>query len=121
MSISQTEFNQFVRTFNDNYLELLRRAAQGTFDERLVQSFIWLRDTYEVILRLHDVGDVNYETELYPLSLRGNAELLVDWGFKPVEIDHIFGFLDYFRIHSGRELEVPSSTGGAGRSSNERS
>jgi hypothetical protein len=115
MSISQTEFNQFVRTFNDNYLELLRRAAQGTFDDRLVQSFVWLRDTYEVILRLHDVGEVNYEAELYPLSLRGNEELLVDWGFKPIEIDHIFGFLDYFRSHNGRDLEAFAATGGTGR------
>lgn len=105
MSISQAEFNQFVRTFNEHYLELLHRAAACYDDERILESFSWLKDSYEVVLRLHDTGEVDYEVSLLPLSLQGNRDLLTVWGFTAEEIDNILKFFVRFRDHYGRDLE----------------
>jgi hypothetical protein len=106
MSITQREFNQFVRNFNDNYLEVLGRAAAGRSDERLVQSFLWLNETYEVVLRLHDLGDVGYEVLMLPLSFRGNEEFLREHGFDEIQIERILKFLVYFRERTGPDLEA---------------
>jgi hypothetical protein len=105
MSISQEEFNVFVRNFNRDYVLLLKRAAHERSSPGLMRWFDSLRDSYEVILKMHDTQDLNYEVALYPFSLTGNSELFTQWGFSPPEIDRIQAFLDQFRISLGSSID----------------
>jgi hypothetical protein len=97
MSISQAEFNQFVRTFNSDYQTLLERAALTPFNANLVRWFRSLKDGYQVILTIHDTQNVDYEIPLRPLIDTGSTELLSAWVFNDPQIAQITAFLDHVR------------------------
>lgn len=102
--IEQETFDKFVRDYNENYLLLLTRASRRHF-ECLITSWLVLKDLYNVILTIYDVGNVSYNTLAYPFTFRGNDVLLAQLGFTQEEISNIYQFLDFVRETQGREFE----------------
>ena len=64
--LSQKDFNQFVRNYNEDYIYLLTRASQGNYD-CLVSSFRVLKDLHDVIFKLHDATLLEFHEPPYPL------------------------------------------------------
>ena len=97
MQISQKEFDEFVQSFNEDYLELLKLAAarDGSF-EVLVESFVRLKDLYEVITVMREAYDMEFKTELLPFSLSNKNDLLKSFGFTRREIRRIKKFFKKF-------------------------
>jgi hypothetical protein len=105
MADAQNEFDENVRSFNSDYLELLRKAAGG--DHRwLVTAFEALQDQYEAILVRHDRSNLAFRVPLYPLTFRGNEQFFRDLGFSTDDIAAICRFLDTYREVVGRDLGV---------------
>jgi hypothetical protein len=102
--LTQKDFNQFVRSYNEDYLYLLTRASHGHYD-CLMSSFRVLKDLYDVILKLHEATLLEFQVIPYPLSFRANEELLSGFGFDRQQIENIFTFLDFVKQTHGREFE----------------
>jgi hypothetical protein len=102
--LRQEEFNRFVENYNADYLYLLGRAARGDYD-CLMSSFMVLKDLYDVILKLHDTLGLEFNLVPYPLTFRGNDDLLRGFGFGPEEIQKIYGLLSFIREAQGKEFE----------------
>jgi hypothetical protein len=101
---SQEDFDKLVNNYNEDYQYLLVRASRGSY-ECLITSFMVLRDLYEVIVKFQDSAGYVFRVLPYPLSFRGNEDLLKNLGFNDADISHIFGFLDFVRATQGREFE----------------
>jgi hypothetical protein len=102
--LTQKDFNQFVRSYNEDYLLLLTRASHGDY-HCLMSSFRVLKDLHDVILRLHEATLLEFQVIPYPLSFRAKQELLSGFGFDPQQIENIFTFLDFVKQTHGREFE----------------
>jgi hypothetical protein len=105
MSTSQEEFDALIRSFNEEYVSLLRRAADGDFGW-LVLAFTSLRDLHDLILATHDVGQLAFRVPIYPLTFRGNEQFFESLGFTPDDIASIYRFLAHYRAETGKELEI---------------
>jgi hypothetical protein len=102
--LSQKDFDQFVRSYNEDYIYLLTRASQSHYD-CLVSSFRVLKDLHDVIFKLHDATLLEFQVTPHPLSFRANEELLNSFGFNRQQIQNIFTFLDFVKQTQGREFE----------------
>ena len=102
--LSQKDFNQFVRNYNEDYIYLLTRASQGHYD-CLVSSFRVLKDLHDVIFKLHDATLLEFQEPPHPLSFRANEQLLNGLGFNGQQVQNIFTFLDFVKDTQGREFE----------------
>lgn len=102
--LSQQEYDQLVRNYNEDYNYLLVRASQTSY-ECLISSFMILKDLYEIIVKLQDSGTFEFRVLPLPLSFRANDELLRALGFDEEEIGNIYGFLDYVKATQGKEFE----------------
>jgi len=102
--LTQTDFEQLIRSYNEDYVYLLIRASQQSY-ECLISSFMMLKDLYNVIVKLQDSGKYLFRILPYPLSFRANDELLKKMGFSPEGIDKIYGFLDFVKNTQGQEFE----------------
>jgi hypothetical protein len=109
MKSKQEFFDVLVVGYNNDYMELLGRAAAGETRE-LIEPFLRLRDLYEAILRLHDIGDVVQRIRILPLTSRGNTGLLTQLGFGPDEIAAIRRFYDILRTAIGSNIEETISS-----------
>jgi hypothetical protein len=101
----QEAFDALVRSYNEEYLRLLRTAADGG-SPWLAASFEALRDQYELILVTHDVNALEFRVPAHPLAFRGNEQFLGSLGFSDADIRRIFAFLDLYRATTGRSLEL---------------
>ncbi len=102
--ISQEDFDQFVTSYNTDYLYLLTRAASGSYD-CLVTSFRVLKDLHDVINKLHETTRLNFRVVPYPLTFRASDAFLASLGFDGQQIGRIYGFLEHVKLTQGRELE----------------
>jgi hypothetical protein len=102
--LKQDEFDRFVENYNADYLYLLTRASRGEYN-CLISSFTVLRDLYEVILKLHDTLDLGFQVVPYPLSFRGNDDLLKGFGFDSDQVGKIYTFLRFVKETQGKEFE----------------
>lgn len=102
--LQQFEFDRFVENYNADYLYLLARAGRGEYN-CLISSFTVLKDLYDVILKLHDTLNLGFQIVPYPLTFRGNDELLKGFGFGDEQITNIYGFLEFVRQTQGKEFE----------------
>lgn len=101
---AQQEFDDLVRRYNTDFRFLLMRASVGQYD-CLLTSFLVLKDLYGAIMKLQEVGRLEFRVIPYPLSLRANDELLAELGFINTEIENINGFLRSTRETQGRDFE----------------
>ena len=99
MCISQKEFDEFVQSFNEDYLELLKIAAIGERFELLVESFVRLKDLYEVITVMYETDDLEYKTGTHPFNINDKNGFLESFGFTKREIKRIKKFLKKFRAN----------------------
>jgi len=102
--LQQNEFDQFVENYNADYLYLLNRASRGEYN-CLISSFTVLKDLYDVVLKLHDTLKLDFRIVPYPLTFRGNDDLLKSFGFGDEQITSIYGFLSFVRQTLGKEFE----------------
>lgn len=102
--VSQEEFDNFVRDYNQDYILLLTRASKQHYD-CLITSFMVLKDLYSMIQVLFDTGQYSYSTLPYPYSYRADNSLIRILGFDDEEIENIFGFLEYVKKTQGMEFE----------------
>jgi hypothetical protein len=102
--LSQEDFNNFVGSYNADYIFLLTRASHGNYD-CLISSFRVLKDLYDVLMKLHDTTLLEFVVIPYPLSFRSNAQLLTGFNFNEEQIDNIQKFLGYVKQTQGREFE----------------
>ena len=102
--LPQHEFNRFVTNYNDDYRYILTRASTGSYN-CLITSCRVLYDLYDVIIRLHDYGEVKMEIVPYPLTFRPTDEFLEFLGYAASDIENIRGFLEYVRQSQGKEIE----------------
>lgn len=103
--ISQTDFDKFVKDYNEDYALLLRRASIRHYD-CLISAFMVLKDLYNLIQVLFDTGHFTYTVLPYPLTFRADKVLLGQLGFDDQEIQNIFGFLEYVKATQGMEYEA---------------
>jgi hypothetical protein len=108
--VTQDQFDQFVRDYNEDYILLLTRASRRHYD-CLVSSFMVLKDLYNVISVLYDSGQLSYQTLPYPYSFRANDVMLAHLGFDDEQIANIYGFLDYVSKTQGMAFEEVIETG----------
>ena len=102
--LQQNEFDRFVENYNADYLYLLTRAGRGEYN-CLISSFTVLKDLYDVILKLHDTLKLDFRIVPYPLTFRGNDDLLKSFGFGDEQITSIYGFLSFVQQTLGKEFE----------------
>ena len=114
MCISQKEFDEFVQSFNEDYLDLLKQAGdvRGRF-EVLVESFVRLKDLYEVIKVMRETNELEYKTEVLPFNVKNENEFLKNFDFTRREIRRIKRFLKKFRTYMNCEFQefMSSKTG----------
>jgi hypothetical protein len=103
--ISQEDFNQFVQSYNADYLHLLTRAGSGSYD-CLITSFTVLKDLHDVINKLHDATHLEFHVVPHPLTFRGSDPFLQSLGFDAGQIANIYGFLEHVRLTQGKEFEA---------------
>ena len=102
--IAQTEFDKFVKDYNDDYLLLLKRASKQHY-ECLISAFMVLKDFYNLIHVIYDSGQYTYKVLPYPLSFRADEVVLKQLNFDNQEIQNIFGFLDHVKATQGLDFE----------------
>jgi CheY-like chemotaxis protein len=102
---AQRGFDDLVKRYNADFRFLLVRASTGKYD-CLLTSFLVLKDLYSAIMKLHEVGHLEFRVVPYPLTLRGSDELLAELGFARTDIENINGFLKSIRETQGREFEA---------------
>src|SRR5947209_398431 len=102
--ISQEDFDKFVESYNTDYLYLLTRAGSGSYD-CLISSFRVLKDLYDVIIKLHDTTQLNFQVVAYPLTFRASDAFLQSLGFSADQITSIYGFLEHVKRTQGKEFE----------------
>lgn len=102
--ISQEDFDKFVASYNNDYQYLLTRASRGSYD-CLITSFSVLKDLYDVIMKLHEVSDLEFNVVAHPLTFRGSDAYLRGLGFDGEEIERIYGFLHHVKQTQGKEFE----------------
>jgi len=102
--LKQDEFDRFVENYNADYLYLLTRASRGEYN-CLISSFTVLKDLYDVVLKLHDTLALEFKIIPYPLSFRGNSDLLKGFGFDSEEIVKIYDFLKLIQESYGKDFE----------------
>lgn len=102
--ISQEDFDNFVVSYNNDYLYLLTRASRGSYD-CLITSFTVLKDLHDVIMKLHEVSDLQFNVVAHPLTFRGSDAFLNGLGFNGEEIESIYGFLSHVKRTQGKEFE----------------
>jgi hypothetical protein len=105
LMISQTEFNNFVEKYNEDYIQLLRRASMRQY-YCLISAFLVLKDFYDMIHVMYDRGSFAYEVLPYPFSFRSDEVLLKQLGFDEDQIIGIFGFLDHVQATQGKDFEA---------------
>lgn len=101
---TENDFEQIIKNYNEDYLYLLIRASQQSYD-CLVSSFMMLKDLHNVIMKLHDSGKFDFQTMPYSLSFRASDDLLRTMGFDERGIGNIYGFLDFVKNTHGLEFE----------------
>jgi CheY-like chemotaxis protein len=101
---SQQDFDRFVERYNADFHFLLMRASTGSYD-CLLTSFFVLKDLYNAIIKLHEVGRCEFRVIPYPISLRASEDLLAGLGFNEVEMERIESFLKFIKETEGREFE----------------
>lgn len=102
--LSQQDFDQLVRNYNEDYQYLLVRASNASY-ECLISSFMILKDLYEIIVKFQDTGTFEFRVLPLPLSFRANDDLLKVLGFSDDDISNIYGFLDFVKSTQGKEFE----------------
>ena len=102
--LQQNEFDQFVENYNADYLYLLTRASQGEYN-CLISSFTVLKDLYDVVMKLHDTLKLDFRIVPYPITFRGNDDLLKSFGFGDEQVTNIYGFLSFVQRTMGKEFE----------------
>jgi CheY-like chemotaxis protein len=102
---AQRDFDELVKRYNVDFRFLLARASAGRYDN-LLTPFQVLNDLYGAIMKLHEVSKLEFRVIPYPLTLRGNDELLAKLGFTRADIEHINGFLRFIRETEGKEFEA---------------
>lgn len=102
--LSQKDFDQLVRNYNEDYQYLLVRASQSSY-ECLISSFMILKDLYEIIVKFQEMDTFEFRVLPLPLSFRANDDMLRALGFGEEEIANIYGFLDFVKATQGREFE----------------
>ena len=102
---AQKDFDNLVKRYNADFRFLLVKASAGKYD-CLLTSFLVLKDLYGAIMKLHEVSNLEFRVIPYPLTLRGNDELLSEFGFIRADIENINGFLRSIRETQGREFEA---------------
>jgi CheY-like chemotaxis protein len=100
----QEDFDRFVERYNADYLFLLMRASTGQFD-CLTTSFLVLKDLYDAIIKLHEVGKHQFRVVPFPITFRANQALLINLGFDEAAIDQIESFLKFVKETQGRDLD----------------
>jgi CheY-like chemotaxis protein len=101
---SQQDFDRLVERYNADFHFLLMRASTGSYD-CLLTSFFVLKDLYNAIIKLHEVGRCEFRVIPYPISLRASEDLLTSLAFNEEEIERIESFLKFIKETEGRELE----------------
>jgi hypothetical protein len=102
--INQDDFNNFVDSYNSDFVDLLKRASTGNY-ECLISSFRVLKDLLDIVSILKSKSNFEYQIQPYPLIFRGNSSLLGQLGFNQAEIQMVDGFLSYVKDSQGREFE----------------
>lgn len=101
---TQDDFEQLIKNYNEDYLYLLIRASQQSY-ECLISSFMMLKDLYNAIVKFQASGKFLFRILPYPLSFRANDDLLRTIGFNDAEIGNIYGFLEFVKETQGKEFE----------------
>jgi len=102
--ITQKDFDKFVENYNDDYFHLLQRATTGRYD-CLITSFTVLKDLHDMIIKLHDLTNLEFKIVPYPLSFRANDDFLRSLGFDEENIKTIYGFLEHVKETQGKDFE----------------
>jgi CheY-like chemotaxis protein len=100
----QEDFDRFVERYNADYHFLLMRASTGQFD-CLMTSFLVLKDLYNAIIKLHEVGRHEFRVVPYPITFRANEALLTELGFDETAADQINSFLRFVKETQGKDLD----------------
>jgi len=116
-------FKRLISEYNEDYFALLERASKREY-QRLLFSFILLKDAYDAIQLILDQGTMETQLLPYPFWFRGNKTFLGILGFSSEQIQNIFGFLDYIQATQGKSFEdclaerqmanLETETGGVG-------
>src|SRR5919199_3144577 len=102
--ISQDDFDKFVANYNNDYFYLLTRASRGSYD-CLITSFTVLKDLYDVIMKLHETTQLEFQVVPYPLTFRASDAFLDSLGFDGEQVQSIYGFLEHVKQMQGKEFE----------------
>ena len=102
--ITQQQFDSFIKDYNENFLLLLTRASVCHYD-CLITSWVILKDLYDIIITIHDMGEVSFHQLPHPFSFRGNDILLSQLGFKAEEISNIYGFFAFVLKTQGKDFD----------------
>ena len=97
-------FTKLINDYNEDYLALLQRAGRGDY-QRLLFSFILLKDLYDALQLILDQDAWGQDVLPYPFWFRGNKTYLGILGFNTEQIQKIFGFLDYVEATKGKTFE----------------
>ncbi|MCG3117877.1 MAG: hypothetical protein LLH30_19580 [Candidatus Manganitrophus sp. SA1] len=101
---TQDEFEQLIKNYNEDYLYLLIRASQQSYD-CLISSFMMLKDLYNAIVKFQASGKLSFRILPYPLSFRANDDFLRNLGFDDEGIRNIYRFLEFVKETQGKEFE----------------
>ena len=104
MDDGQYELERLVRNFNQDYMALLGRAAEGDY-RGLVASFSALKDLYDALILLLDGAAAVCPIALLPFSIQGNDTLLREWEFDDGQLVLINRFLEQFLQERGVSFE----------------
>ena len=102
--LTQTQFDQFIEDYNEDYLLLLTRASRSHY-ECLITSWLILKDLYNLITTLYDMEGFTYTRMPHPFSFRGNDILLTQLGFDQEEIANIYRFFGYVLQTQGKDFD----------------
>lgn len=101
---TQDDFEQLIKNYNEDYLYLLIRASQQSY-ECLISSFMMLKDLYNAIVKFQASGKFLFRILPYPLSFRANDDFLRSLGFDDGGIRNIYGFLEFVKETQGKDFE----------------
>jgi len=96
MNTVQKMFETVLRTYNEDYYALLKRAGAGDYN-CLTTSFRILKDVYDLIEMMKSIFQVQPIEEYYSLNFDQDLSLLDNFLLTKDEIINIKGFLRYVR------------------------
>ena len=105
MADEQEQFDALVRTFNDEYIEALQRAASGNH-RWLVEVFTSVKDLHDLIVLTYERKKVTFRVPMHPITIQGNEQLFEILGFSGDDLLEIGRFLAEYREVTGRAFDA---------------